>query len=42
MRIVGFVVVPRDIDRFLRHMRDKGCDPRAGPSTAPAAAPSAT
>ena len=38
MRIVGFVVVPRDIDRILCHMRDKGRDPRAGPwaaATAP-------
>jgi hypothetical protein len=37
MRIVGFVVMPRDIDRILRHMRDKGSDARAGPwAAAPA------
>ena len=44
MRIVGFVVVPRDIDRILRHIRDKGCDARAGPwavATAPGAGASA-
>ena len=37
MRIVDFVVVPRDIDRILCHMRDKGRDPRAGPWAVPAA-----
>jgi hypothetical protein len=37
MRIVGFAVVPRDIDRILRHMRHKGSDARAGPRAAAAA-----
>ncbi len=31
MRVVGFILLPRDIDRILCHMRDKGRDPRAGP-----------
>lgn len=37
MRVVDFIVVPRDIDRILCHMRDKGRDPRAGPWAVPAA-----
>ena len=38
---IGFVVVPPDIDRILRHMRDKGCDARAGPWRGAADAPRA-
>jgi hypothetical protein len=39
MRIVEFILEPPLIDQILRHLRDKGKDPRAGPWDAPALVP---
>jgi hypothetical protein len=39
MRIVEFILEPPVIDQILRHLRDKGKDPRAGPWHAPALVP---
>jgi len=38
MRIIAFILTPRVIDRILRHLREKGKDPRAGPWVGPAKA----
>ncbi len=38
MRIMAFILRPRVIDRILRHLREKGKDPRAGPWVGPAKA----
>ncbi len=35
MRFVAFILTPRVIDRILRHLREKGKDPRAGPWSEP-------
>jgi hypothetical protein len=39
MRIVEFILEPPVIDQILRHLRDKGNDPRARPWDAPALVP---
>ena len=35
MRIMAFILTPRVIDCILRHLREKGKDPRAGPWVGP-------
>ena len=42
MRIMAFILTPRVIDRILRHLREKGKDPRAGPWVGPAKALAST
>jgi hypothetical protein len=41
MRFVAFIQTARVIDRILRHLREKGKDPRAGPWSEPPAASTA-